>query len=228
MKIDAYIFDLDGTLVDTENLWADAMCDYLRERNCECERSEILKMVFGRSWTDIHGILIRLYPTLAHLSALELGDEMREYYLRVRQNPQSIIIQPSVDLFRRLAANHPVIIVSGSPRDDIAEAIEIMQLGSEVKFYLGAEDYSPGKPSPACFLKGAELLQVAPEHCLVFEDSWAGIASAKSAGMWCVEIDQGGRPRNLDTDIKADWTLSTLADYSAEAFSAHIASNRQE
>jgi beta-phosphoglucomutase-like phosphatase (HAD superfamily) len=65
MTLDAVIFDLDGTLVDTELLWADAMGLYLDSRHCDCPRETLLSIVFGRSWTDIYRDLTARYPSLA-------------------------------------------------------------------------------------------------------------------------------------------------------------------
>jgi beta-phosphoglucomutase-like phosphatase (HAD superfamily) len=222
MTLCAVIFDLDGTLVDTELLWAAAMRDYLADRGCIRSKSWILDAVFGRSWLDIYQSLIALQPALAQIPPADMAAELRAYYIRLRdQKSDGIVIASSARLLKNLAATYPVIIVSGSPRADIEEAVHLLEAEPHVRLVLGAEDYAPGKPSPAGFLEGARRLGVPPQECLVFEDSAAGIAAARAAGMRCVALDRpGAYPQDLSA---ADWVLSDLAQFSVDAFQKHLA-----
>ena len=219
MTIDAFIFDLDGTLVDTELLWAEAMSAYLADRHCDCPKEAVLHMVFGRSWSDIYRDLTSRFPPLSTLASHRMAEDLRAYYLRLREQGDGVIIHSSAKLLTALARHTPVIIVSGSPRADVEEAVRLLNAAHAVRFVLGAEDYSPGKPSPAGFLLGAERLGVKPARCLVFEDSRAGVTAAKAAGMWCVAL---ARPYAHPQDVSAaDWVLSDLNDFSVEAFRRH-------
>ena len=212
----AFIFDLDGTLVDTELLWADAMAAYLADRGCQCPREAVLEIVFGRSWSDIYQTFVARFPVLDDTPSSVMAVQLRGYYVRLRDQSGNIIIHSSAHLLKRLAADHPVIIVSGSPRDDIKDAVRLLGAESHVRFVLGAEDYAPGKPSPAGFLLGAERLGIPPEACLVFEDSQAGVAAAKAAGMGCVALNRPcAHPQDLSA---ADWVLADLAEFTVEAF----------
>jgi len=220
MTLGAFIFDLDGTLIDTELLWADAMCAYLADRECRCSKEAILPIVFGRSWIDIYRDITERFPTLANLPAPVMAEGLRDYYLRLRNQGDNIIIHSSSALLKKLAERFPVAIVSGSPRADVEEAVNLLDAVRHVRFFLGAEDYSPGKPSPAGFLMGANRLGVPPRNCLVFEDSRAGVSAAKAAGMWCVALD---RPNAHPQDLaEADWVLTDLADFSVEGFIKHV------
>lgn len=220
MTLDAFIFDLDGTLVDTELLWAEAMRVYLAERHCECSKESLLRIVYGRSWLDIYRDVTSRFPALAATPSHAMAVNLREVYLRLREQGDSVIIHSSSALLKSLAARHPVIIVSGSPHADVEEAVRLLGAEAAVRFVLGAEDYEPGKPSPAGFLLGAQKLGVPPERCLVFEDSGAGVAAAKAAGMWCVALS---RPCSHPQDLSpADWVLTDLAAFNLEDFRRHV------
>ena len=220
MNLDAFIFDLDGTLVDTELLWADAMRLYLASHQCDCPREMMLKIVFGRSWTDIYGDLTARFPKLSAISNDAMAKGLRDVYLRLRSQSENVIIHSSAALLKTLSQRYPVIIVSGSPHADVEEAVRLLDATAHVRFVLGAEDYAAGKPSPSGFLLGAQRLGVAPANCLVFEDSHAGVTAAKAAGMWCVALSRDcAHPQDLSA---ADWVLSDLARFSAEAFRRHL------
>jgi len=220
MTLDAFIFDLDGTLVDTELLWAEALSAYLADHRCPCDKENVLRMVYGRSWTDIYRDITARFPALSATPPHLMANGLRDYYVRLRNQGDSVIIHTSAALLKTLAQQGPVIIVSGSPRADVEEAVRLLDARDTVRFVLGAEDYSPGKPSPAGFLLGAHRLGVTPANCLVFEDSHAGVAAAKSAGMWCVALDRPcAHPQDLS---EADWVLSDLSGFSFSAFNRHV------
>jgi beta-phosphoglucomutase-like phosphatase (HAD superfamily) len=93
----------------------------------------------------------------------------------------------------------------------VEEAASLMKVKDLLAFCLGADDYPKGKPDPGCFLKAAEIFGVPPRECLVFEDSTAGVAAAKKAGMYCVGLK---RPSAPDQDISAaDEIYQDLADF---------------
>lgn len=209
--IKAVLFDLDGTIVDTEMLWADAMVNYLKDQGCDCSRESILEIVYGHSWVDIYRDLIVHFPVMAATSSEEMAVILSVYHQKLRDNSDEVVIGSSVKVLKELAATYPVVIVSGSPRQDIVECLQIADVTSSVQFILGAEDYSPGKPHPAGYLMGAAMLGVEPAECLVFEDSEAGVIAAKSAGMRCVALSRASAHKQ---DVShADSVLSDLSEF---------------
>jgi HAD superfamily hydrolase (TIGR01509 family) len=214
--IRAFFFDLDGTLLDTEVLWVQATREYLAARQAPCTPEEAMALVYGRSWRDIYLEIERRFPHVA--TGMErVGAELRVVLQRLRA-ATDVRIAGSVALLERLAAEHPVAIVSGSPRADIAESIALMGIAAQVRFFLGAEDYAPGKPDPACFLMAAHQLGVPPAACLVFEDSAAGVRAARAAGMRCVALARPGAPPQ---DVAAaDLVLDDLALFNLDEFVA--------
>ncbi len=212
--IRAFLFDLDGTLLDTEILWVRAMRAYLADQGLALTLEEATALVYGHSWHDIYTQLAAREPRLA-IGERVMGAALRAYFLRLRASTD-VRIPSSVSLLQRLAAVAPVAVVSGSPRAEVASGLALMGVESSVRFYLGSEDYASGKPDPACFLLAARRLDMAPEECLVFEDSSAGVRAAKAAGMVCVALARPGAP--VQDVAAADWVLGDLAAFDLETF----------
>lgn len=215
--VKALFFDLDGTLQDSDLIWVKATQECLHDHGATITLDEAHQIVYGRGWREVFATMQRLAPELAGMSLGEGADYLRTYFMRLRDSA-SIAIPSSVALLRTLARRLPVAIVSGSPRGDIIEAIAHLDIAASVAFYLGAEDYPAGKPDPSCFLTAAAHLDIAPAHCLVFEDSTVGVLAAKRAGMHCVALARPGGPSQDVT--AADLILSDLAHFDLDAFCA--------
>ncbi|MCE9615492.1 MAG: HAD family phosphatase [Lentisphaerae bacterium] len=209
----AYCFDLDGTLIDSEVIWVEAVREYLAERLETFSHAEAQALVYGRSWQDIYQDIVRKHPQFT-MPIASMEAAIAPHYQRMAAQ-RDIRIPTSIALLQRLAETHPVCIVSGSSRKTVGEAIEMMGIGACLRFYLGADDYAPGKPAPACYRLAADKLGLAPASCVVFEDSNAGARAAKAAGMQCVVLVRPGRP-SQDFSM-ADLVLEDLGDYRPSA-----------
>ena len=84
----------------------------------------------------------------------------------------------------------PFAVVSGSTRDSVVKSLEILNILDRFETLVCAGEYQNSKPHPEPFLMAAERLGVAPEHCLVFEDTDMGIQAATAAGMASVKVPQ--------------------------------------
>lgn len=218
-RVGAYLFDLDGTLVDSEHLWTAAAEQYLRSRGKPVSTAQVSAWVLGRAWHDIYANIVATWPDL-DIGVGRMEDELRPFYLAGRASGD-IRIHSSIALLRGLAAHTPTVIVSGSPNRDIAEAIDHMGVGDVLRFFLGSSDYAPGKPDPVCFLTAAKRLGVDAARCVVFEDSSAGILAARRAGMAVVAL---ARPEASPQDVTpADLVLNDLADYTPTSLFAAMA-----
>lgn len=206
----AYLFDMDGTLIDTEPLWVEAVVNVVNALGFPLDREEAARLVYGRSWHDIYRTIVSRWPGFP-LSIEAAQDRLTPEFMALRGR-RDVRIHSSIALLRRLAAAHPVAVVSGSPRPDVDAGIELMGIGGLIRFSLASDDYSPGKPDPACYLAAAARLGLPPSACVVFEDSAAGVRAAKAAGARCVALARPGMPHPQDVSA-ADEVLADLGDY---------------
>lgn len=205
----AYCFDLDGTLIDSEVIWVAAIRDYLVEHTGAFSEAAAFDLVYGHSWADIHKTVVTTYPALS-MPIHDMEAAIAPYYKRIERT-RDVRIHSSIALLERLAETQPICIVSGSSTKTVKEAAAAIGVAKHLSFVLGADDYSPGKPDPTCFRLAAQRLGLPPDACVVFEDSSAGVRSAKGAGMRCVALARPGRPAQ-DLSM-ADLVLADLAEF---------------
>ena len=211
----AFLFDLDGTLVDTEMLWTRAIAAFLQDRGASMPLPELSALVFGHSWLDIQSCIHREFPQLPQATAAEDAAALRQYYNKLAVNPAETIIPGSVEFLKKAARLAPCVIVSGSPHCDVQTAAETCGIARLLAFVLGAEDYGRGKPAPDSFLKAAEMLDVDASECVVVEDSSAGVAAGRAAGMHVLGLDRNDAvPQDF---TGCEWLVHDLSEMDVDA-----------
>jgi beta-phosphoglucomutase-like phosphatase (HAD superfamily) len=211
LKPAAFLFDLDGTLVDTEAAWTSAIVDFVAARGGRTTFDEIMPSVIGRNWIDIDRTLHERFPVLGESSIVDDARELRVFYRKYAADPRAMCIAGTVDFFLRAADIAPCAIVSGSPHDDVVAAAEMCGVAGRLSLVLGAGEYAAGKPDPSGYLRAAELLGAAPRDCVVVEDSEVGVASGVAAGMKVIALD---RPRPVEQNLDgATWRVADLSEF---------------
>lgn len=215
MKPAAFLFDLDGTLLDTESLWVKAIVEWLADRGAAMTEEALAPIVIGHSWIDIQDILHKTFPQLPPASAVEDAKTLRPYYARLTVNPRDQIIPGAVEFFKKVSRIAPCVIVSGSPHDDVVKATEVCGIEDIVRFVLGAEEYGRGKPAPDGYLKAASMLEVDASECVVVEDSTAGVQAGRAAGMRVIGINRNpGVPQDFSG---CEWLVHDLSELDVRA-----------
>ena len=184
----AYIFDCDGTLADTMPLHYKAWCAALKEHECDFPEAFFYELggVPTERIVEIlnerHGHTMPVKETAAHKDSLF-----------IQMIPQTLPIEPVVELVCQFHGVKPLAVASGGKREIVTKILEALGILGKFQVIVTVEDYRRGKPAPDPFLEAARQLGVAPEKCLVFEDTTAGIASARAANMQWVLIEPPDR-----------------------------------
>jgi beta-phosphoglucomutase-like phosphatase (HAD superfamily) len=181
----AYLFDCDGTIVDSMPLHYIAWKRVLSEWNCE----------FGEQTFYAWGGM----PVPEIISALNVRDGLAMPAQEVATRKEAVYyeILPELkavpEVLEHIEFSYgeiPFAVVSGSTRDSVTASLEALGLLDKFETLVCAGDYERSKPDPEPFLLAAERLGVRPEDCLVFEDTAMGIQAATAAGMASVKVLQ--------------------------------------
>lgn len=186
-QFDGYIFDLDGTLVDTMPLHYRAWDEAMRQVGLTQTLSEDLFYAMGGIPTRRVAELFGQHYGL-QLDPDKVTHVKEQLYLRLI--PEVKLIEPVAEFARRVAINRPRAIATGGTPDIALPALENAGLRSIFDIVITPLDVPPGrgKPAPDMFLLAAKRMGVAPEKCLVFEDAEPGIQGALAAGMKVVHV----------------------------------------
>jgi HAD superfamily hydrolase (TIGR01509 family) len=179
----AYLFDCDGTIVDSMPLHYIAWKKALGEWNCSFEE-QLFYAWGGRPVTEIIAALNQRDGLNMPVDAVARRKE--DLYFELL--PQIKAIPEVVEHIEAKHGHIPLAVVSGSRRDSVLGSLTALHLIEKFDVLVCAEDYAQGKPAPDCFLVAAQRLGVAPEDCLVFEDTDLGIEAANAAGMASVRV----------------------------------------
>ena len=185
---EGYLFDLDGTLIDSMPAHYRAWDAAMRTFGLKTALDEELFYSLGGVPTPRVAELMGKHYGLT-LNPLEVM-EVKERMFNEHGVPSVTIIQPVADFARRVALTKPVAIVTGGTPDVVVPSLASVGLTEIFKIVVTASDVPPGrgKPEPDMFLLAAQRMKVDPTQCLVFEDAEPGIKAALAAGMKVVRV----------------------------------------
>jgi beta-phosphoglucomutase-like phosphatase (HAD superfamily) len=179
----AYLFDCDGTIVDSMPLHYIAWKTALAEWNCPFPE-ELFYAWGGKPVDEIISTLNAMHGL--SLPVGEVGIRKENLYFDLL--PQLKAIPEVLEHIEAGYGRVPFAVVSGGRRESVIRSLTAVRLLDRFPTIVGAEDYVHSKPAPDCFLLAAEHLGVTPADCLVFEDTDLGIQAATAAGMASVKV----------------------------------------
>jgi len=205
--IRAVVFDLDGVLIDSEQVWNEVREELARERGGRwSERAQ--RDMMGMSspeWSRYMHEVVRVPGSAEEVNR----DVVAQMLDRFAGSPPWV--PGALDVVRRLAERWPLGLASSSNRELIDAVLSAGGIAELFAATVSSEEVARGKPSPDVYLETARRLGVDPAECAAIEDSHNGILSAKAAGMRCLAIPNEHYPPGAVEDA-ADVVVGSLGE----------------
>ncbi len=181
----AFLFDLNGTMIDDMDFHIRAWYKILTELGAELSIDEVKKECYGKN----DELLERIFPGRFSAKEMELMSYAKEEEYQQAFRPLLKLID-GLDAFldKTKQQNIPMAIGSAAIRFNIDFVLDGLSLRHYFKAVVSAEDVALSKPDPETYIKCADELGVAYKNCIVFEDAPKGVEAAQNAGMQCVVI----------------------------------------
>jgi HAD superfamily hydrolase (TIGR01509 family) len=200
-KIKAIIFDMDGTIIDTEKAWRNVTLDVLQKNGfvtLTLEQEEFLGTLSGM------GLVNAVIALKKHFNLQQSVEEIAAHKLELANFHLSSNVEfiTGFEQFHKRLQDHaiPTSIATNASPENLKHLVKSMNFekffGKNI--YCIADVQNRAKPDPAVFLHAAKQLGVEPSECIVFEDSLYGFQAAKAAGMKCIAIKNNLNKHLLD------------------------------
>ena len=208
----AIVFDLDGVLVDSEQVWDEVRRAVVTDRGGGW-RDEATRAMQGMSTPEWSAYLA------GPLGAAGTPDELAAVVVATmteRYRTALPLLPGAVDAVRTLAASWPLAVASSSPPALIRAVLAAAGLADRFRAVVSSEEVPRGKPAPDVYLAAAERLGVDPAGCVAVEDSANGLRSAAAAGMTVVAVPNPHYPPPAEALALAAATVPTPTDLTPE------------
>jgi HAD superfamily hydrolase (TIGR01509 family) len=211
--IEVVVFDMDGVIVDSEQVWDDVREQLAKERGGRWHEGAQAAMMGMSSpeWSAYMHDEIGLPESPDEINA-EVVDRMLDRY-----RERLPLIDGAVEAVRRLAPEFRLGVASSSNRPLITAVLDRAGIAELFHAVVSSEEVAGGKPAPDVYLEAARRLGVRPENVVAIEDSANGVRSAKAAGMRVIAIPNPHFPPPEDLLAEADLVLESLGDLRPDA-----------
>jgi len=209
---EAVVFDMDGVIVDSEQVWDDVREQYTRESGgtyTETAGRDMMGMSsieWSRYMADVLGV-----PGMPEQINAAVVERMLARY---GESPP--FLPGAVEAVRRIGQRWPLAIASSSNPELIKVVLAAGGLADLIRVTVSSQEVPRGKPAPDVYLEAARRLGVDPTRCAAVEDSQNGIRSAHAAGMRVIALPNPHFPPSEEALANADAVIRSLAELSPE------------
>jgi HAD superfamily hydrolase (TIGR01509 family) len=185
---EAYLFDLDGTLVDSERENIESVVLAARKLGAELSAEE-RQFIVGHSWNEIYQMVTRnhaLPVTMTRLIAEAVSEKRALVALHGHR-----ALPGAVSAVKRFARTSKLAIVTGSSTAEAQDSIAGIGIAEYISVLVAAEDYTQGKPAPEPYARAIAQLGASPARSIAIEDATPGIMSARAAGARVIAVRAG-------------------------------------
>ena len=212
--ITAVVFDLDGVLVDSEQVWDEVREAYVRETGGTYTDRSARDMMGMSSpeWSRYMAEALRVPGTPEEINAAIVERMLARY------GEAPPLLPGAVEAVQRIGAWVPLAIASSSNRELIDAVLRVSGLASDFGVTVSSEEVPRGKPAPDVYLEAARRLGVDPARCGAVEDSHNGIRSAKAAGMRVVAVPNPHYPPDDEALGLADVVVASIEELQVDHF----------
>jgi len=210
----AVVFDLDGVIVDSEQVWDEVREAYVRETG-GTYTDESARDMMGMSspeWSRYMAEALRVPGTPEEINAAIVERMLARY------GEAPPLLPGAVEAVRRIGASVPLAIASSSNRELIDVVLRASGLAADFRATVSSEEVPRGKPAPDVYLEAARRLGVDPARCGAVEDSHNGIRSAKAAGMRVVAVPNPHYPPDDEALGLADVVVASIEELQVDHF----------
>ena len=209
-QVEAVLFDLDGTLVDSMWMWGKVDAEFFENEGMKMP-DDFQRQIEGMSFRDVTLYMKEKYHF--KLSPEEIGKKLNE--MGAYKYEHEVKIKDGVHNFLQYLKETGIktAICSSTSRFLVSSCIKANNIEQYIDIIKTSCDVPKGKPAPDIYLAASKELGISPNHCLVFEDIPNGIRAGKSAGMRvCAVYDIYSVPFEPEKKNLADYFIQSFND----------------
>ncbi|MFV0674330.1 HAD family hydrolase [Variovorax sp. tm] len=215
-KVEAFIFDMDGTMIDSMPWHARSWVEFVARHGLKLDVSDILARTTGRTGAECMRELFQ--RELSDEACLALVHEKEEIYRAMFSDNFTEVAGFTAFAKAAVARGLKVAVGTAGDRHNIEFAMSRLKMDPLPLAIVGGDEGFTGKPTPAIFLEAARRIGVAPERCIVFEDAPFGIEAARRGGMRAVAVCS----THTAAELAGPHVIAAVRDYDELAHSKFL------